>query len=380
MLGNRKLVVDTFCEVYPLLEPWTDHTFWDFTQVTPEPGTVYVFGRQHLLDNLSLIREMAASGDYVLVFGNSAEGAWTLEMQLKQLKIDQLVRNSQILVIAGAEVDSEYAHLTHEHFLSTILDYEENLSAQQHTDTIFSKSNKPYKFLFLNGRARPHRKYLYERLKRTEALNQSLWTMLDAMPCVWRTFEFRENGIDVMATASPLQRLPDQYEVSQYRDPVFGPITPSSNIKQELFRREWGEIYLEPAPYIDTYFSLVTETICAESMYSFRTEKIAKPLTIGHPFIAVSNAGFYRDLHRLGFQTFGHVIDESFDQIENHQDRVDRIAQIVTDLCRQDLASFLKECYNVCKYNQQHLAEVRAQTRQEFPNRFQQFIQKYCNE
>jgi hypothetical protein len=84
--------------------------------------------------------------------------------------------------------------------------------------------------------------------------------------------------------------------------------------------------------------------------------------------------GFYRDIHKLGFQTFGHVIDESFDSIDNHQDRMERIAMIVDDLCQQDLASFLNECYNVCKYNQQHLAEVRTQTRKEFPDRFQQFI------
>jgi len=381
MLGNRRLVVDTMSEVYDLLKPWTDESFWDFSQVTPTTGSIYVFGRQHLLDNLTLIRELAESSDYTMVFGNSAEGAWTLESQLKQLRIDQLVREGKILVIAGAEVAPEYAHLTHEHFLLRILDYDENLQAQNRTQEIFDKTDKPYKFLFLNGRARPHRKYLYERLQRTGALDQALWTMLDAMPCVWGTFELNEEGVNVMATPTPLHRLPDQYEVERYRDPVFGPIVlDRSNLKQELFRKEWGEIYLEPAPYIDTYFSLVTETICAESIYSFRTEKIAKPLTIGHPFIVASNAGFYRDLHALGFQTFGHLIDESFDQIENAQDRMNRIVSIVTDLCQQDLASFLKECYNTCKYNQQHLLELRQQVHRDFPNRFQQFIQQHCNE
>jgi hypothetical protein len=378
MLGNRRLVSDTMSEVYDLLKPWTDESFWDFSQVTLQPGSIYVFGRQHLLDNLDRLRELAESDDYIIVFGNSAEGAWTLESQLKQLRIDHLVRKGQILVIAGAECAPEYAHVTHEHFLPRILDYKENLAAQTRTEEIFSKTDKPYKFLFLNGRARPHRKYLYERLKRTGALDQALWTMLDAMPCVWRTFQFRENGTDVMATPSELRHLPKGYEVDRYRNPQFGLIVPDrSNLKQELFHREWGEIYLEPAPYIDTYFSLVTETICAESPYSFRTEKMAKPLAMGHPFIVVSNAGFYRDLHNLGFRTFGHVIDESFDCIEHHQDRVDRIIQIVTDLCQQDLASFLRECYNTCKYNQQHLVEIRNQTRQEFPDRFTQFITQH---
>ena len=82
-------------------------------------------------------------------------------------------------------------------------------------------------------------------------------------------------------------------------------------------------------------------------------------------------------MHNLGFQTFGHVIDESFDSIENDQDRLERIAQVVEDLCQQDLASFLKECYNVCKYNQQHLAEMRIKVRQEFPIRFEQYINDY---
>jgi hypothetical protein len=365
-------------EVYNILKPWANEDFWDFSKVKLHPGDIYVFGRQHLLDNMNWIKETAPTGQYTIVFGNSAEGAWTLESQLKQLGLDQLVRDGKLLVIGGAEIAPEYACITHEHFLTHILDYEENLQAQQYTDAIFDKADKPYKFLFLNGRTRAHRKYLYERLSRTGALDHALWTMLQNTPSTTRTYNFRENGIDVMATPTPLQHLPAEYEVDRYRTPTFGPIVPDRTfLKQELFHREWGEIYLTPEPYVDTYFSLVTETICAESPYSFRTEKIAKPLAVGHPFIVAANAGFYRDLHRLGFQTFGHVIDESFDSIDNAQDRLDRITNIVTDLCQQDLASFLKECYTVCKYNQQQLAELRTTVRQEFPDRFTHFIRQF---
>jgi hypothetical protein len=364
-----------------MLKPYADEEFWDFDQVTKQPGDIYVFGRQRLLDNLNYIRELAVSDNHVIVFDNSAEGAWTAETQLKQLRIDQLVRNGQILVVVGAELAPDYVHLTHEYFLCKILDFEENLQVQNSIHDIFSKTNKPYKFLCLNGRARPHRKYLYERFKRNGLLDQSLWTMLDSGPTVMKLFDLVENDIDIMTTPTPLRHLPAEYEVDRYRAPTFGPIVPGrTNLKQELFNREWGEIYLEPAPYIDTYFSLVTETICAESNYSFRTEKIAKPLTIGHPFIVASNAGFYRDLHKLGFQTFGHVIDESFDSIENAQDRMNRILTIVSDLCQQDLDSLLKECYTVCKYNQQHLAEIRLKVRKEFPDRFSHFLKQYINE
>ena len=60
--------------------------------------------------------------------------------------------------------------------------------------------------------------------------------------------------------------------------------------------------------------------------------------------------------------------------IENNQDRLERVATVIDDLCRQDLAAFLKECYNTSKYNQQHHRELAVETRRAFPDRFFQFI------
>ena len=140
-----------------------------------------------------------------------------------------------------------------------------------------------------------------------------------------------------------------------------------------------GDIYINANPYIDTYFSLVTETVF-EYPYSFRTEKTWKPIAMGHPTIFASNYGYYRDFHNLGFRTWGHLIDESFDMIDNVQDRIVRISEVVKDLCNQDLPAFLAAAEETCKYNQQHLAEMRIKVRKEFPDRFRQFINKYINE
>lgn len=379
MLAGRRLVVDTMCEVHKLLTPYINEEFWDFSKVKTVTGSIYIFGRQHLLDNLSLIREMAMTDQYVLIFDNSAEGSWTLESQIRQLHVDDLVTQGRLLIIAGAPISDQYPHVVHEHLLTTILDYEENVAAQVNIDDIFNQVHKPYDFLFLNGRGRPHRKYLYERLRRLGALNRALWTMLDNVPTVTRWFQLVENGVDVLATPSPLRRLPTAYEVDRYRTPDFGPILIGRTfLKQELFNREWGEIYLEPAPYKDTYFSLVTETVCAESDFSFRTEKIAKPLAMGHPFIVAANNGFYRDLHNLGFKTFHGIVDESFDTIVNAQDRMDRLIDIVTDLCRQNLPEFLAACRHICKYNQDHLTEFVISHRARFPKEFGEFITRHA--
>jgi hypothetical protein len=254
--------------------------------------------------------------------------------------------------------------------LCEILRYEENLAEMQRIDQIFDQESKPYKFLFLNGRARPHRKYLYERFKKLGILEQSLWTMLDSRPCISRSFVLPDNSINLMATNTELRCLPKHYEVPLYKETTITPGPPNRTfVKNELFNNTWGEIYLKAEPYIDTYFSLITETV-VEQPWPFRTEKIAKPLAMGHPFIVATSPGYYQDLHRLGFQTFGHLIDESFDGIENHQDRMERIITIVQDLCQQDLDSFQKECYTVCKYNQQHLQELVPKLQADFPEKF----------
>ena len=353
MLGNRKLIVDAFCEVKEFTEAFQDAKFYDFAREDPVPGAVYLISRQQFTTNIDKIKQLATAGTILPILGNPAEGSDTILRHIESLGIVDLVRQGKILLIVGGYMQEDIPFLYHENFLPKILDYKENVQAIEAYQTHYS-TNRPYKFLFLNGRARKHRRQLLEKL--SPLLDQAIWSNLD------HTYN------------NPIKLLDPKYEFNFYQKNTAS--TYSGFAKYELFNNEWGEIYLNHKPYSDTYFSLVTETVF-DYPYSFRTEKIWKPIAIGHPFITVSNQGYYRDLHHLGFQTFGHVIDESFDSIENNQDRLERIAQVVEDLCRQDLASFLEQCYNICKYNQQHLAEMRQQVRQEFPNRFKQFIQQY---
>ena len=361
MLSNRKLVVDTFSEISDLLEPYIDAEFWNLEEHISAgkfiPGAIYLIGRRQFHINIPTIRQLVDQAHIIL--SNPAEGSDTLRMHCNSIwNVGDLIQDNKLLLIGGGDMDSSWPCLQYDSFLPKLLDYKENLEASSRVNEIYSKIEKPYKFLFLNGRSRGHRQYLINRFLNSNILKESIWSNLDS-----------RNG--------PIQYLAAEYEVDQYAKNINA--TTDEFVKYALFNDEWGEIYLKAEPYIDTYFSVVTETVF-NYPYSFRTEKIWKPIAIGHPFIAVANCGYYRDLHNLGFQTFGHVIDESFDSIENNQDRLERIAKIIEDLCQQDLASFLKECYNVCKYNQQHLTEMRQQVRLEFPNRFTQFIHKHINE
>ena len=358
MLGNHKLVLDTRCEVHSELSQYADASFANFQEHEIVTGAVYLIGRLQFKTNIVLIRELVDKNVIKVILSDPAEGSDTLRTHCGMYGIQDLVQSGKILILGGGDMDDSYTCLQYDSFLPKILDYNENIVAINRSSEIYTKTTKPFKFLFLNGRDRSHRKYLLDHFQDTGLLNESIWTCLDAK----------------MGT---IKLLDSKYEYADYQ--CTSVTTADQFVKHQLFNNTWGEIYLNAEPYVDTYFSLVTETVFTYP-YSFRTEKIWKPVAMGHPWIAVANHGYYRDMRDLGFQTFGHVIDEGFDSIENNAHRLHRMTQVVEDLCRQDLVSFLKECYNVCKYNQQHLAEMRTRVRSEFPERFRQFITKHINE
>lgn len=351
-MRKHKLAVDTTSEIYPLLDQWTDYRFDDLATHTIIPDAVYVIDRTQFIKNRELVISLVDTVRFVLT--NTHEGSDTLQGHIMQMGLTGLIKSGSMLLVGGGDMDSTWPYLCYDSFLPKIFDYEENITASN--NNIFAKTVKPYKFLFLNGRGRKHRSYLIDRFSNSNLLNLALWTNLDS-------------------NIAPIHYLPARYEVERYQ-PHVGVIPDTHYAKFDLFDNDWGEIYLTPAPYEDTYFSVVTETVF-DYPYSFRTEKIWKPIAMAHPWIAVANRGYYRDMHNLGFRTFGHVIDESFDLINNNTERLDRIATVVEDLCNQNLQEFLAACQEVCKYNQQHLAHMRTQVRTEFPNRFFQFINRH---
>jgi hypothetical protein len=155
-----------------------------------------------------------------VIFGNSAEGSKTVLDQLRVLKIEDLVLSGQLLLLTGGEMESQYPYLLHDHFITHILDYDENIEAQNRADEIFTKHTKPYKFLFLNGRARSHRKYLLERFQQMNLLDQALWTMLDGRAGGSRYFTLTENGQDLLRQPTPIRHLPSEYEFEFFKDMV----------------------------------------------------------------------------------------------------------------------------------------------------------------
>jgi hypothetical protein len=85
-------------------------------------------------------------------------------------------------------------------------------------------------------------------------------------------------------------------------------------------------------PYLDSYFSLVTETGFPEP-FQFATEKIFIPILHFHPFIVYGSHGTLSMLKDLGFKTFSPFIDESYDEEELSFRRMQKITSEVKRIC-----------------------------------------------
>jgi hypothetical protein len=395
MLGNRKLFVDTHSGISDYLKPWTDQEFWNLAQMEILSNAVYVVCRQTIVEHNALIRKLAESGALVAL-SVPEEGSETLLVMCLRWNFGDLVQQGRVVLIGGGDMHPRWTHIQHEFFMPKVYYVEDNWPAFDQMPEIFTRVNKPYKFLFLNGRQRNHRKYLIERFRLRGLLDQALWTCLDTGIELLTTLnigswfdldpadynhvhiQLMHQDQNLMSVPSKIRHLPVEYEADRYQQRVGLP-TANTFVKTHLFNNEWGDAVINPRCYTDTYFSLVTETVF-NYPYSFRTEKIWKPIAMGHPWIAVANSGFYRDLRNMGFQTFDGIIDESFDCIERSQDRIERIAQVVEDLCQQDLDQFLAQCYNICKYNQQHYFEMVKLYPEKFTDQLYQFLISHIHE
>ena len=246
-----------------------------------------------------LTRQLLEQKNYV-VFYNVFES--NNYFQFMDLHRDLLNKFTNYAVVGNS--DDSYGGLyvnLNEFYFATATDLNK-LRVMSTTDGIFSNSDKPFKFLFLNGAGRNHRVVLWKKLEDNGTLAQSLSSWLSVK--------------DSDECHIPVKLLPKEYE-SPYADTEINGKYKNDwpryrQLKNELWRNHWIDGHVVPAQYINTYFTVVSETNIDSA--PFLTEKIYKPILAGHPFIVASTSGYYDQLHKLGFETFSEYIDESFDQ------------------------------------------------------------------
>jgi hypothetical protein len=84
--------------------------------------------------------------------------------------------------------------------------------------------------------------------------------------------------------------------------------------------------------YNSAYISIVAETECLPCPNAFFvSEKITKPLIMGHPFVIFGCQHYLKHLRSLGLKTFSPWLNESYDDIENATQRAKALVQSVVE-------------------------------------------------
>lgn len=97
------------------------------------------------------------------------------------------------------------------------------------------------------------------------------------------------------------------------------------NLPYDVNDPQQGQRHMHPSWYDLTYCSVVVESDVSNDQVLFVTEKSYKPLAYYHPFVSVSSPGTLAHLRSLGFETFGHIFDESYDDVKNFESRLEII-------------------------------------------------------
>jgi hypothetical protein len=369
MLGTHKLIVDEWAEVWDLLKPYADESFWQWPE-SFDPNARYIVGRVVLKDNWQQITQLATQYPGRIIFSNPAEGSETVLLQLKRLRIEAHVRDGRIGLLTSGSLEPDWNYCQTDCYFSNIVEYTENKAAQIQAALDY-KHHRPYEFLFLNGRLRPHRKYLIDHLRAQGLLSNALWTNLSSQVELGFTSQ-----LSISSPIEPVRLLPPEYEIERAVSQMS--LVPESGfVKHLLFNNTWGDAIVNHRCYTDTWFSLVTETIY-DYPHTFRTEKIWKPVLMAHPFVIAANSGYLRDLRNAGFRTFHTLIDERYDQIDCPSTRIERIIDTVRGISQTGAAEFWEASRDICKYNQQHLVEYNREQRAQLPHNLLNYINDHC--
>jgi hypothetical protein len=114
--------------------------------------------------------------------------------------------------------------------------------------------------------------------------------------------------------------------------------------------------------YLNSYIHITSETAFDNNINPFFSEKTWRPIMNLQPFIYVGNPHALKKLRSLGFKTFSPFIDESYDLIENHVDRLRAIEHEIDKINRlhiDELHNWYCSIKDILIHNQQHIRNFK---------------------
>jgi hypothetical protein len=222
------------------------------------------------------------------------------------------------------------------------------------------KSTKPRYFDALLGLERTHRNFVYHAIEKNH-LQQKILTTYTKNTAKW---------LDQDNDSNFKKEFLHEPDIENFHDTIT-----HSAIQVGYQGRTMALSVIVPIQiYNQTAYSIITETH-ADNRYSFFTEKIFKPMLAHRLFVVFSGFKYLENLRSLGFQTFDNVIDESYDQIVNDEQRWAAAFEQVKRLCDMNQAEVLEKIsarvehnYNLVLDEQWRSSHLQQQLQQKINN------------
>lgn len=207
---------------------------------------------------------------------------------------------------------------------------------------IHDNTKKDKIFLSMNRRIKAHRIMLVGKLIEEQLIDKSLVSffpncegdnVLDAIKhrCIYLSDQQKENYSNWLnkefVLDSDRETINNNYQ------------SRSSDSLRNLFKR--------------SYFSVICETRFNEPEISI-TEKTYNAIAHKHPFIIVGNPYFLKYLRTLGYKTFHPFINEKYDEITDHKQRLNAIIselKRLASLSKKDLDILLTTITPIIEHN-----------------------------
>lgn len=217
---------------------------------------------------------------------------------------------------------------------------------RDHPATSVPTGSRPNKFTVLNRTHKWWRASVMADLWRDGLLDGSQWSYRTDVDCGDKELD---NPIEVDCLSGLREEIDRFLEGAPY--------TCDSTSSQE----QNDHHRVDPQHWTGSYCSIILETHfdADGSGGAFLTEKTFKAIKHGHPFVIVGCAGTLACLRDLGYRTFDHAIDNSYDTIAHNTQRWLAIKSTIASLDSQDLDRWFESVRSDVEHNQRLFSSTK---------------------
>lgn len=219
------------------------------------------------------------------------------------------------------------------------------------------QSNFTKKFICLNWRYTPHRHIVAAYVATTDSYvswyyRSDLFTMsrrnwfniYDWNETNNKAFITTVTGIDILNKKAPMNVDLNVSEAIAITDSYFINAWPTNNADTSSPSISNPKTNTLEKFYKDVFCDVVTESRFAQPTGNY-SEKTYQPIFYKKPFILAAPPHTLKFLKEEGFKTFGEFWDESYDECENHEERLFKIFKVI-DFINDKSMDELREMYH----------------------------------